>query len=456
MPMLMLLYGIQYSDKTSLSAGVIFGLRDDTHMTLAQYSTLTAFFYMAYALAQYPMMFFLQRVPLGRGLGVCIVVWGAMVMLLAACNNYAQLAAVRTFLGWFEAVVTPGFALFTSSWYLRREQTHRQNLYYSMNTFFAIVFGLGIYYIAKNAQERGGLAAWRVINLFLGSVTVGLGIIFLVFGGTPDEVWWLTAREKRMAKARIVSNGTGTGGQQGWDWAQVKECLYDQQFWLAVVYNITSNIPNGSITTFNTLVIQSFGFTNLQTIMYNLPGYAVACTSIVACGFAVHYWPKTRFPLAITMQMFTFVALIYAGTDKHSGKWTKWAIWTVFSHQFAIGCFLTAWPMISLNVAGRTKKSFFGGSSLLAYCVGNIIGSQVMRPSDAPRYFKGLTVSAVFMLFSTVNLGHWWWYLWWQNKKRDEAFAASGMTLEEREHLNRVAGENDVTDLQNKHFRYIY
>lgn len=76
--------------------------------------------------------------------------------------------------------------------------------------------------------------------------------------------------------------------------------------------------------------------------------------------------------------------------------------------------------------------------------------------SDAPRYFKGLTVSAVFMLFSTVNLGHWWWYLWWQNKKRDQEFAASGMTIEEREHLNRVAGENDVTDLQNKHFRYIY
>lgn len=78
---------------------------------------------MAYALAQFPMAWVLQRLPLGRALGGCVVIWGALVMLLGACNSYAQLAAVRTFLGWFESVVTPGFAIFTASWWLRREQT---------------------------------------------------------------------------------------------------------------------------------------------------------------------------------------------------------------------------------------------------------------------------------------------------------------------------------------------
>lgn len=75
----------------------------------------------------------LQRFPLGRALAVCVIIWGTMVMCLGACNNYAQLSAVRFLLGWFESVVTPGFAIFTASWYLRKEQSLRQGLYYSMS-----------------------------------------------------------------------------------------------------------------------------------------------------------------------------------------------------------------------------------------------------------------------------------------------------------------------------------
>lgn len=88
---------------------------------------------MAYAVAQYPMAYILQYFPLGRGLAVCCIIWGAMVMCLGACNTYAQLAAVRVLLGWFESVVTPGFAIFTASWYLRKEQSLRQGLYYAMS-----------------------------------------------------------------------------------------------------------------------------------------------------------------------------------------------------------------------------------------------------------------------------------------------------------------------------------
>lgn len=77
----------------------------------------------------------MQRFRLGRALSFSIVAWGAMVMLLGACNNYWQLSVVRVLLGWFESVVTPGFAVLTASWYLRREQTLRQCMYYTMSEF---------------------------------------------------------------------------------------------------------------------------------------------------------------------------------------------------------------------------------------------------------------------------------------------------------------------------------
>lgn len=38
------MYGLQFSDKTSLSAGVVFGLREDTGLVGKQYNNLTTFF----------------------------------------------------------------------------------------------------------------------------------------------------------------------------------------------------------------------------------------------------------------------------------------------------------------------------------------------------------------------------------------------------------------------------
>jgi hypothetical protein len=89
------------------------------------------------------------------------------------------------------------------------------------------------------------------------------------------------------------------------------------------------------------------------------------------------------------------------------------------------------------------------------YCIGNIVGSQVMRPSDAPKYLKGLTVCAVILIVNMANTVYWWWHYVRQNRKRDAEFAESGLSDEERKHQNWLAGESDLTDIQNQHFRYM-
>lgn len=311
----------------------------------------------------------LQKFPLGKALSVTVIIWGSMCLCLAACNNYWQLSLVRVLLGWFEAVVIPGFAILTSSWYLRREQTLRQTLYCSMNTFFALVFGVGIYYIALDAQRRGGLAAWRVINLFLGGTTVGMGFICLVFIGTPDEVWWLSKREKLMAKARIVSNATGGGETHPWSWGQVRECFRDRQLWHAVAANFMTCVPNGGLTAFGIIINQSFGFNDLDTILFSLPSYAITCVCVILSGICVYYRPHSRFPIAIASQVWTCFILLFVGfTPDSMNKWIRWAFYC-FYPIYSI-CMFLIFPLMTVNVAGRSKKTVFGAMCLISYCVG--------------------------------------------------------------------------------------
>lgn len=247
------------------------------------------------------------------------------------------------------------------------------------DTTFAIIFGIANYELARRAHEKGGLAAWRVINLFLGGLTVGMGIVCFITLGTPEEVWWLNKREKRMAKARIVSNGTGGGEQHPWRWSQVRECFVDPQYYMSLLSNLLCTIPNGAVTTFLTLLLKSFGYDAFDSILYQFPIYGVSAVVILAVSIIVYNWPRTRFPNALLFQFISIFGFLFVGLGGKGGAVSSTARYAVFCFVplFTVPMFLM-WPLMSANVAGRTKKTFNAACQLVSYCVGNIIGSQIM------------------------------------------------------------------------------
>ncbi|OCF33744.1 hypothetical protein I316_04456 [Kwoniella heveanensis BCC8398] len=452
LPVMMLVYGLQFSDKISLSSGVIFGLLPDTGMNASQYSLLTVFFYVAYLVGQLPMNYALQRWPLGKGLGCIIIAWGTAVLGMGFCNTYGELSACRVLLGWFEAPITTRFLLIVASWYKREESTLRSSCFFAMNTFLGGIFNLIIYGLAKHAEESGGPSGWRVINWFLGGLTMFSGVLVLIFIGTPQEVWWLNKEQKRMVHARIVGNATGGGESRAWDWAQAKECVRDPQFYFIIIFGLSAQIPNGVLTTFSTLIYKGFGFTPLETILYGLPANYFGFTVIIGSALVVTRWQRARFPLAMMWSSVGVIIYLYIGVG-NGNKWQKWAAY-MWSTTPTVPTFLI-WPMITTNAAGRTKKTVLGATTFIIYCAGNMIGSQIVRPSDAPRYLKSLTAGSVVLIVKTASLGAWWLYYMRENKRRDAEQQAAGITEEERLHLNKLAGETDQTDRQNRHFRYL-
>ncbi|KAJ6599046.1 major facilitator superfamily domain-containing protein [Mycena vulgaris] len=400
------------------------------------------------------MSFALQRFPLGRFLAITCIVWGALVMCLGACNNFTQLAVVRFLLGASESAITPGFLMVVASWYKRSEMTSRTLSWMVMNTVFSSFFGLVIYALAKHTQDAGGLAAWRVINLFLGACTVAHGFVLFFLLGTPDEVRWLSAEQKQAARDRILLNGNGDGGQREWNWNQVKECFVDPQIWLFFFFNIIATIPSGSLATFGPLVYVSFGFTNLETILYALPNSAMALVWFLFVALAIRKFPSARFPLMAFSVLPPFIGLLAIGLLPDStDKWIKWGLYNMTS-TFTVPTFL-AWTLIPLNLAGRTKKTVISGSTFVSYCAGQMIGTQIFRADDAPRYLKGLAViSVVFGVQILVTIA-WKIYYNIENARRDKAQVAAGISSEENDEINKEAGATDKTDLVNRSFRYV-
>lgn len=98
--------------------------------------------------------------------------------------------------------------------------------------------------------------------------------------------------------------------------------------------------------------------------------------------------------------------------------------------------------------AGRTKKSVASGVTFVGYCLGNIVGSQLYIPKDAPIYRPGLIASAVCfgLTFFVILLLRLYYIV--VNKSRDRKAAQSGLTAEEQVAQGKLNGANDMTDLR--------
>lgn len=105
-PLMMLVYAIQYMDKTTNSSASIMGLREDLHMASNDYSWTGTAFYLGYMAFEFPAVYLLQRLPLIRTLSAFIILWG-IVLCLHATPNFPGFIALRTILGMLESAVTP-------------------------------------------------------------------------------------------------------------------------------------------------------------------------------------------------------------------------------------------------------------------------------------------------------------------------------------------------------------
>lgn len=85
---------------------------------------------------------------------------------------------------------------------------------------------------------------------------------------------------------------------------------------------------------------------------------------------------------------------------------------------------------------------------LMSFCLGNILGPLTFRNADAPSFIPAkvtiVAVDGVAILATFVLL----FYYRWQNKKRDREMAGV-------EHKTDIEFA-DLTDLENKEFRYQY
>ena len=124
-------------------------------------------------------------------------------------------------------------------------------------------------------------SAWQIMFLVIGLVTISMGAVVILFlPDNPMSARALSHAEKVAAVERLRENQTGVENKHFKSY-QVAQCLTDPQTWLLSLTMISSNVPNGAVSSFQATIIRGFGYDSKTTALLQLPSGAVSIVSVL-------------------------------------------------------------------------------------------------------------------------------------------------------------------------------
>ncbi|RMZ02874.1 hypothetical protein D0860_07039 [Hortaea werneckii] len=427
-------------DKVVISNAAIYGPYYMKEMEDGMLTKSNSIFYFGYLIFEYPAGYILQKLPVARVFAVTSFCWGALMMCTAAAQNFGGLAACRFLMGMAEAFIFPLCALVTVMWWKNDEQPIRAAIYLSQGSsiFTGIVsYGIG--------HAHTSIASWRLLFLVLGGFSIlWAGIIWIFLPDSPTTCWYMSDRQKYICLQRIRGNNTGLEEKNHIKWNQVRECMEDPRTWLLFVFSIAQNIPNGGIITFSAIIVSGLGYSTLNTTLLGIP------TGIIATLWAwMMAWPAGRLKNARCLiiagaNCVTIVCSVLMWKLPRSNQHGLLAAYYVFYTYW--GPYCMAQTLYMSNTSGHSKKVSMGAVYFVGYCVGNIIGPQVFRDNDAPKYSHGYSGLLACLCVAIATVLAYGYLCFRENRKRDH----EGASYETGEAFS------DKTDKEKRDFRYIY
>ncbi|KAJ7600720.1 MFS general substrate transporter [Mycena floridula] len=476
MPLMCVLYWIQYMDKTTLGSSAILGIRESTHLTTNQYNWLGTIFYLSYLIFEFPQNLALQRFPVAKWMSFNILVWAIALMCHAASTNFAGLFVCRFILGMCEGSITAGFLIVSSMFYTRKEQTLRVGYWFLMNGTAQIISGFisfGSLHIRMN-----GFEPWQWLMIITGLLTLITATCFwFFFPDSPTSAWFLTIPERRVAIQRIKQNQTGVENKT-FKKEQMMEALLDPICWLFALLAFVDNLPNSLtnqrqlmsqslssgplLTESFRLITASFGFSNLQTTLLGCVDGVIEIVTIWTGVTLASRIPNSRALVGSVYLIPNILGVLLVSLLPWNNRiGLLFGLWIT-----GVGTtgFVLSLSWLSSVTAGHTKKVTANAMLLVGYCIGNSVGPQLWQAKYKPRYrVPWITIGISYvicigiLLFIRFLLNR-------ENKKRDaepidetydnvymEIVDADGKLIRRKVDKEFL----DLTDRQNRDFRYV-
>ncbi|KAI8949895.1 allantoate permease [Xylaria longipes] len=428
LPLLVLMYLLNFLDRNNLSQARLGTLEEDLGMKGTDFNLATSILFVGYLLMQLPSNLLLTRVRPSRFLGIAMTIWGVISTSQSAVRSFRGLLAARFFLGFAEAPFFPGAIFLMSSWYTRGELAYRIAWFYagsSLANAFGGLLGAGV---LGNLSGAHGIAGWRWLFIIEGTITIGTALLStFVLPDYPANTKWLTPEEQAYAQWRLVDD---TGEADLADSISIKEgvkmALRDPRLYLFTLLQHVSLLSQAFQYFFPTIV-KSLGYGDIETLLLTAPVWIATFLASLLVTYTSSRF-NDRSGHIILLMLISVVGNIIAVSTLNTAA----RFFAIF--LLPIGA-VTSYQIILAWIANSFPRPLVKRSACISFAnlvgnTANIYGSYMYPASDGPRYLPGGAATAGAALLVAILALLTRFVLQKENKRlaEREAFELAGTT----------------------------
>ena len=232
-----LCFYIKWLDQNALNTAYWSGMREELSIKGNEYSLFGTFYNIGeqllthcrvpasinistgYMIFEIPSMMIISRPRYARYyVPTMEVAWSILTFCQCRLSSVGQIYGLRVLLGVLETPATTGSIYLLTSWYRSDEVFKRAGVWYVSSNAGAMFSGYLQAAAHKGLNGVAGMSGWRWLFVIDGSISLPIGLAgFFLYPGLPTspKVWWLTEDERKLAVARMQSQGTKQSGKIG-------------------------------------------------------------------------------------------------------------------------------------------------------------------------------------------------------------------------------------------------
>jgi len=351
-------------------------------------------------------------------------------------KNYNGLLATRFFLGLFETGMFPGCFYLIGMWYRRSEAQKRYTFFFSSTTLAGAFGGLLASAIGKMNGMRG-YKGWRWIFILEGTLTCVVSFFFFfLLPNFPENSKWLTQEERDYVQARLRMDQGHSAAERKITPRDVANVFKDVKVFIGGVMYFGLIVPAYGFAYFSPGIIQSYGYSPIQTQLHSVPPWAAAFGFAMIIAYLSDKF-KHRFlfaviPLLVTIAGFAILISV------HNHRNLQYAALFLV----AMGAY-TAMPVIvcwfNMNLGGHHRRAIGSAWQVAFGNTGGIIAVYAFLKKDAPKYITGYSICISFVCLSLLSCVAYYTICSIQNKRRNRAVSDRGLTEFEKTELGDMS-----------------
>ena len=402
MPILILLYILNYLDRNSLTTARDNGLVRDLKLTDHEYQTALSILFVGYITFQIPSNMLMTK--LGRPslyIPTFVALWGIVSGCTAAATGYHSLLAIRICLGMVEAAFFPGALALLGYFYKKEEMATRTALLFSGSIISNAFSGLISAGILSGMEGKAGLHSWHWLFILEGCVTVVIaGFAALILPDMPGNSRFLTPEERQMAVNRLLVNSGTTlspNDEEGTPMQGLVMAVTDIKVWV-LAFMLTAVTVGVGFNQFFPTIVGSLGYSHTVTLLLTAPIWFFAFLACLANGLHSDRTQERTLHIIIPL-VFGIVGFIIASTSTNLAA-RFFALFIEASSYAGYTCVL-GW--IAPSIPTPIYKKSIALALINAFSqLGNISASYVWPKKWGPKYWQSNTISSAMFVACIV------------------------------------------------------